>query len=60
MSQKINPKWLTPLTQGYFGQEEGTVDGRKIQITLLTRRMYNKAGTRNTSRGIDDLGFVAN
>ena len=22
--------------------------------------MHNKAGTRNTSRGIDDLGFVAN
>lgn len=36
------------------------IDGHKIQITLLTRRMHNKAGTRNTSRGIDDLGFVAN
>lgn len=36
------------------------LDGRKIQISLLTRRMHNRAGTRNTTRGIDDLGFVGN
>lgn len=54
-------RWLTPLIQGYFGQVAGTL-GQNISvvITLMSRRIHHRAGTRYNARGIDDLGYVGN
>lgn len=60
ISNKIDPKWFTPLIQGYFGQESAVLNGKNIQITLITRRMHRKSGSQKINRGIDDLGFVGN
>ena len=46
--------------QGYFGQEQAELEGKTVQITLLTRRMHRKSGSQKINRGIDDLGFVGN
>lgn len=31
-----------------------------VVLTLMSRRMHHRAGTRYNARGIDDLGFVGN
>lgn len=41
-------------------QSSGNVVGEQMLLTLITRRMHNRVGTKHISRGIDDLGFVAN
>lgn len=60
IKSKVDPKWFTPLMQGYFGQVKDVVDGRSVSVTLLTRRMHRKSGSQKINRGIDDLGFVGN
>lgn len=60
IANKISPNWFTPLMNGYFGQESAVMEGRSIQITLITRRMHRKSGSQKINRGIDDQGFVAN
>ena len=46
--------------QGYFGQVSGTLGDAPITMTLISRRMHMRAGTRYNARGIDDKGNVAN
>ena len=46
--------------QGYFGQVSGEIDGHKVQVTLIARRMHRKWGSQKINRGIDDQGYVAN
>jgi hypothetical protein len=60
ISQRVDCKWFTPLIQGFFGQVVGKMEGKPIQICLISRRIHHRAGTRYNARGIDDLGFVGN
>ncbi len=60
IKSKVDPKWFTPLMQGYFGQVKDVINGRSVSVTLLTRRMHRKSGSQKINRGIDDLGFVGN
>ena len=46
--------------QGYFGQVSGEIEGHKVQVTLIARRMHRKWGSQKINRGIDDQGYVAN
>jgi len=36
------------------------LNGLETQLTLISRRMWNGAGTRYNARGINDMGYVAN
>lgn len=60
LSQNIDTKWLTPLIQGYYSQAVGSIAGRPVVVTLISRRMRMRAGTRYNARGLDDRGFVGN
>lgn len=53
-------RWLTPLIQGYFGQCSGKLGVLDVVVTLMSRRMHARAGTRYNARGIDDQGYVGN
>lgn len=58
--QKVDCRWFAPLIQGYFKQTSGVLGGIPVQLTLLSRRKWNGAGTRYNARGINDQGYVAN
>jgi hypothetical protein len=59
--QQLFAKWCTPIIQGYVHMFETILpDGVKLQFMLVSRRSFQKAGTRFFSRGIDDHGNVAN
>ena len=60
INQKVDCRWFTPLMQGYFGQVSGTLGDAPILMTLISRRMHLRTGTRYNARGIDDKGNVAN
>jgi hypothetical protein len=60
VKSKVDPKWFTPLMQGYFGQVTDVINGRSVSVALLTRRMHRKSGSQKINRGIDDTGFVGN
>ena len=60
IAQNIDVKWFTPLIQGYFGQTTGAIQGKEVSITLISRRIHHRAGTRYNARGIDELGYVGN
>ena len=60
INQRVSCGWFTPLIQGYFGQATGKLGDAPVQITLISRRMHLRTGTRYNARGIDDLGNVAN
>jgi hypothetical protein len=48
------------LIQGYFLQTKGQIDKCNVEITLISRRIHHRAGTRYNARGIDDKGYVGN
>jgi synaptojanin len=48
------------LIQGYFGQCAGKLGDLDVIITLMSRRVHHRAGTRYNARGIDDHGYVGN
>jgi hypothetical protein len=60
ISHGVNPKWFTPLVNGYIGYTEGVIGTNSVKICLIARRMHHRAGTRYNSRGINDKGFVSN
>ena len=60
IEQLIDCKWFTPMIQGYCGQQNGIVQGKFLIITLISRRMHKRTGTRYNARGLDERGFVGN
>ena len=56
----MDPRWYTPLIQGYVGIVYGKLSGREMRIGLISRRSHLRCGTRYNARGIDDAGNVAN
>ena len=60
INQGINTSWLTPIIQGYVGNTQENINGKKLRIVLISRRRHAFAGTRFNCRGIDDDGNVAN
>ena len=54
-------KWFIEMIQGFVGSFTISVHGnQKLTYTLITRRSWEKGGTRFNSRGIDFRGNVAN
>ena len=60
INQRVDCRWFTPLIQGYFSQVSGNLGDAPIKMTLISRRMHLRTGTRYNARGIDDKGNVAN
>ena len=58
--QNTDPRWFTPIIQGYVGTATGKLAGRDVQVGLISRRSHMRFGTRFHARGIDDTGNVAN
>lgn len=58
--QNVDPRWFTPIIQGYVGLVAGKLAGRDVQLGLISRRSHMRVGTRFHARGIDDSGNVAN
>jgi hypothetical protein len=60
ISHGVDPRWFTPLINGFIGYTEGKVGEINVKICLIARRMHHRAGTRYNSRGINDKGYVSN
>jgi synaptojanin len=58
--QNVDPRWFTPIIQGFVGVTFGKLAGRDITLGLISRRSHLRVGTRFHARGIDDNGNVAN
>ena len=58
--QNVDPRWFTPIIQGYIGLTTGKLGNRDIQLGLISRRSHLRVGTRFHPRGIDDSGNAAN
>lgn len=58
--QNVDPRWFTPIIQGYVGVTTGKLGGKDILLGLISRRSHMRTGTRFHARGIDDNGNVAN
>eukprot|EP00743_Colponemidia_sp_Colp-15_P004128 GILK01004456.1.p1 GENE.GILK01004456.1~~GILK01004456.1.p1 ORF type:complete len:1311 (-),score=247.57 GILK01004456.1:184-4116(-) len=56
----VDDRWCVPLVQGFVEVESCYVDGRKVELALISRRSCLRAGTRYNARGIDDEGQVGN
>lgn len=52
--------FLLPIIQGFVGQEETFVCGRRINFCVISRRNWHRTGTRYHSRGVDRNGNVSN
>ncbi|KAI9511793.1 SacI homology domain-containing protein [Russula earlei] len=52
--------YILPVINGTFDARTVAVNGRKLQLYLISRRSRFKAGTRYFSRGIDHDGHAAN
>lgn len=56
----LQKSWAVVLICGYVSSAVQILHDSEIQLTLLSRRSVNHAGTRYITRGIDDDGHVAN
>ncbi|KAI0308011.1 SacI homology domain-containing protein [Multifurca ochricompacta] len=52
--------YILPAINGTFDTRTAIVNGRKLQLCLISRRSRFRAGTRYFRRGIDHDGHVAN
>jgi len=52
--------YILPIMNGTFDTRAVLVNGRKLQLYLISRRSRFRAGTRYFRRGIDHDGHVAN
>ncbi|KAF8213463.1 SacI homology domain-containing protein, partial [Mycena galopus ATCC 62051] len=53
-------QYILPIMYGTFDIRNATLQGRTMQICLISRRSRFRAGTRYFRRGIDHTGHVAN
>ena len=54
----VKDLWTNKIIQGYFGRYRG--GKTNVKYCLLSRRSSQKGGTRFNSRGLNELGYVAN
>jgi phosphatidylinositol 4-phosphatase len=52
--------WIVPLISGYVDVREGIVNGKFVQLALVSRRCPDRPGLRYTARGADVHGNVSN
>lgn len=52
--------WIVPLILGFVDVREGLVNGKAVQIALVSRRVADRPGLRYTARGADVNGHVSN
>lgn len=52
--------WIVPLILGYVDVREGLVNGKAVQLALLSRRGADRPGLRFTARGADVYGNCSN
>jgi phosphatidylinositol 4-phosphatase len=52
--------WIVPLIHGYVDVREGIVNGKSIQLAIVSRRCPDRPGLRYTARGADVHGNVSN
>lgn len=52
--------YILPLVYGTFDLRPAFINGRHMQLCLISRRSRYRAGTRYFRRGIDEHGHVAN
>ncbi|KAJ7630572.1 SacI homology domain-containing protein [Roridomyces roridus] len=58
-SQNLS-SYILPIMYGTFDLRNAVLEGRSLQICLISRRSRFRAGTRYFRRGIDHDGHVAN
>lgn len=56
----MDASWIVPVIQGYIDYKAVIIDGKQLELVLISRRRYAMAGTRFNARGLDDEGNVAN
>ncbi len=56
----FGPFWSVTLMQGYVGRFSIFVQGKRLELVLISRRSVQMGGTRFRSRGISEDGYVAN
>lgn len=52
--------WIVPLVLGYVDVKEGLVNGKAVQMAIVSRRAADRPGLRFTARGADIHGNVSN
>ncbi|KAG8934499.1 hypothetical protein FRC03_011044 [Tulasnella sp. 419] len=52
--------FILPVIYGSFDIRSSTVQGRPVQLALLSRRSRYRAGTRYNTRGVDTNGHAGN
>lgn len=52
--------WGDNVVSGFISTEETDLEGRKVKLTIFSRREKNRTGMRFLSRGIDTAGYVSN
>lgn len=52
--------WIVPLILGYVDVREGLVNGKAVQLALVSRREADRPGLRFTARGADVHGNCSN
>ena len=59
-AEGVSKEWIFPIIQGYIGGFSVFVIGQRLDFFLISRRSWQKGGTRFVDRGIDDHGNVSN
>lgn len=52
--------WIVPLILGYVDVRNGLVNGKAVQLALISRRSADRPGLRYTARGADVHGNCSN
>lgn len=52
--------WVVPLISGYVDVKDGLVNGKAVQLALVSRRSADRPGLRYTARGADVHGNCSN
>lgn len=52
--------WLVPLILGYVEVKRGLVNGKAVELGIVSRRGVERPGLRYTARGADIHGHVSN
>ncbi len=58
--QGVSSEWLIPIVQGFIEVQNSFVANVEVKFILISRRSWQRAGTRFHTRGLDDDGNVAN
>lgn len=58
--QGVSEEWFVPIIQGFVDMRVSRLNGIEILFMLISRRSWQRAGTRFHARGLDDDGNVAN